>query len=246
MCWCGDYQALNQQHDRWLADANDRGDGYANTVLRLLVANGIRFALRDDPEGLLAEVDTLVERWPNHPMAAQVPRRYADWLRAFAHLMRGDAAEAALASARLRASASVFDYMPPALRVELDYLEGLVLLTQPEVRVREVKALEKRLARQERRFGPALSAMLEAARCLRTEDQPQAAFARAQAACDAADMRGFAAIARWARGVLGTGQLDSVMADDAAAWLLAQGAQSPDRFARLWVMPWTLAQVRSR
>jgi hypothetical protein len=241
MSWNGDYRLLSQELERWLADAEDRGDGYANTVLRMLTANGVRHALRDDPDGLTADVEAQLERWPDHPMAAQVPRRYGDWLRALACLLRGDPAGAATAFARVRASMSVLDYTPPALRVELDYLEGLVLLSQPQPRLREVQKLERRLLRQQRRFGPALSGVLSAARALRTDDKPAAALSRAEAACDMADMRGFAAVARWAHGTVEAGAARH-KANEAATWLAQEGAVSPERFARLWVMPWTLAQ----
>ena len=153
------------------------------------------------------------------------------------------AAGALTAFGRVRASLSMLDYTPPALRVELDFLEGLVLLSQPgELRLGEVRKLERRLFRQQRRFGPALSGMLAAARALRTNDKPAAALSKAEAACDLADMRGLAAVARWAHGMVDGGAAGEHMAAEAARWLAQEGAVSPERFARLWLMPWTLAQ----
>jgi serine/threonine protein kinase len=245
MSWGGDYGLLCLEMERWLDDAVDRGDGYADTVLRMLTANGMRHALRDDPNGLLADIEARLECWPSHPMAAQVPRRYGDWLRALACLMRGDGEGALVAFARVRASMSMLDYTPPALRVELDYLEGLVLLSQPgELRLGEVKKLERRMFRQQRRFGPALSGLLAAARALRTDDKPAVALSKAEAACDLADMRGFAAVTRWAHGTVDGGAAGEHMAAEAASWLAQEGAVAPERFARLWLMPWTLAQSR--
>ena len=247
MAWGGDYRGLTQHLERSLGDAEARGDGYASTVLRLLAANGVRYALRDDPAGLLAEVNAQLAHWPNHPMAAQVPRRYGDWLRAFAHLLQGDALAAKAMFASVRAQASMLDYTPPALSVELDYLEGLILLAQPgDVPYREVRKLERKLAAAERRFGPALSGMLAAARALRADREVLPALSRAQAACESADMRGLSAVVRWARGMAEPSPAGRHLREEAVAWLEAQGALAPERFARLWIMPWTLAQHTSR
>jgi hypothetical protein len=246
MAWGGDYRGLAQHLERSLSDAEDRGDGYANTVLRLLAANGIRYCLRNDPEGLLAEVNGQLGHWPNHPMAAQVPRRYGDWLRALAHLLKGDPEAASASFAAVRAQASMLDYTPPALQVELDYLEGLILLAQADVPYREVRVLEKRLSKAERRFGPALSGMLAAARALRSDKEVLPTLSRAQAACETADMRGLSAVVRWARGYAEPSPAGRHLREEATAWLEAQGALAPERFARLWLMPWTLAQPASR
>jgi hypothetical protein len=239
--WGGHLRRLIDDVGAWIADADERRDAYASMVLRVRASSGIRALALDTTEALAADIEGQLARWPKHTMVRDVSLRcYGGWLRAFCALARGDAAGAQGDIARLRAQFSgPLAFMPRAQCAEYEMLSGLVAIALPQPHWAEARRTIRRLRRDPRRYGPALSGVLEAARCLRAEQDATSALAFAEQACANAEMAGLWASVRLVKAHV-AGNRGDASAEAARCWLSGQGVVDPLRFAQFWLTPWVL------
>jgi eukaryotic-like serine/threonine-protein kinase len=65
----GEHSRLAAAYDEWMAEARDRNDQFALTLLEGLGGGHLSHLMADDPAGAMQAVDAAIRPWPPHPVA---------------------------------------------------------------------------------------------------------------------------------------------------------------------------------
>jgi hypothetical protein len=240
--YLGDLPELARRQPVYLKEAEERGDLYTATSLRLSVLGAVWLAA-DDPERARAEADGAMARWSRHGyhsphywhMVGDVSARlYAGEPREAWERVRRDWAP-------LRRSLLL---RVQQARIEFHALRGraalaLATATPPgrerDALLAEARASVRRVRREHTRWGTSLSQLLAAGVAAQSGDGDgaRAALAEAASGFDAADMALHAAVARRCDGHLRGGAAGAADVTRADAWLAGAGVKNPARFVRL-------------
>jgi serine/threonine protein kinase len=239
----GGLKELCRRSPLYLREAQERGDHFAATNLRVGHAN-LAWLVVDDPAGARQAVTDAMTIWTKEGF--HIEHYYALLARVQADLYVGDA-HAAVAKldeswGALRRS---FLLRIRAVRVQALFLRARALLAVAERdssarpwKVREVRRLARKLAGEKVPWSVALSLLLSAGACAvdRQDGEALALLARASETAATCDMALHAAVAKRARGLRMGGPLGTSLVAEADAWLAAEGVKSPERFSAM-VLP---------
>jgi len=248
MCWAfrmsGRLKELGERMDRYVADAELRGDVLTATNLRTY--QSIIWLVRDDPDRAEHEIAGALDTWPKD--VYQIQHLFHLYARCEIALYRDRPTQAweflELEDRRVRRSGLL---RVSGLRLEYARIRGRAVLalaaTKPEGERRALLKVAARsartLAKAEHRTAVGMGALLEAGRVNlapgRREEEVRAALERAVAVADDAHSPLLAATGRRRQGELMGGDWGSEVVRRADDWMVRQGVRSPHRLTQLLV-----------
>jgi eukaryotic-like serine/threonine-protein kinase len=240
--YLGELGELARRQPVFLKEAEERGDRYTATSLRLSVLGTVWLAA-DDPERARTEAEEAIQQWSRHGYhsphywhlvadvsaslyAGDARRAWArveeDWGKMRRALfLRIQQARIEAFGLRARAALALATATPPG--GERDRL------------LAEAERSARRIAREHMRWGSPLAKLVRAGAAAQSGDgdAARAALADAAGGFDAADMALHAAVARRCEGRLRGGAAGAADVARADAWLASAGVKNPERMVSL-------------
>jgi hypothetical protein len=237
----GELSELAKNVTASLQAAEQRGDRYAATVLRLGEPN-IIWLVQDLPDEARGECEDAIGHWSRSGFHAQ--HLFHAFSMGQIELYSGDGAGAwERARALWPLVERSFLLELPLLRAGLVELRGRAALAaaasatgaRRKPLLAEARAAAKRIDKETISYATAAAAALRAAAAHLDGDDAtaQVLLARAALAFDEVDMAMHAAIARGRRGRLVGGDEGAALVATMDAWMRRQNVSNPDRFARM-------------
>ncbi|HTM21764.1 MAG TPA: AAA family ATPase, partial [Kofleriaceae bacterium] len=230
----GEFPAGRRLLDDYLADAQRRGDLYAETSMRR--ACNVFWLAEDRPAEAAADLERTA--WTPPATGFHLQHWYELDARCELALYTGVTEEA------LGALDRRFAELSWSMLTRVQFIRVLawtgrarLLLAAPPDRARlgEVAVLARRMAGEHMGYATCWSLLVQAALAARAGDRAAALdqLTRAAALAAAGDLHAHAAVARRRRGALLGGADGTRLIDDADAWLRAHGVVDPERFGRV-------------
>ena len=233
LAYLGELRELDRRLALRLREAQDRGDLYALTHLRSGYLNCVWLA-RDDIEGARREAEAAMAGWSQTSFHTQ--HLYVLFAQTQIDLYRGDGAgayrrvkdrwPAAARSLLFRVQFARLTFLHLRLRSTLMAASQAAAGSVARARlVREAEADVRRIARERTPYAQGWTPLAKAALLLMHDDRAAAlaALDAAISALDHSDMRVYSAVATHCKGLLLDNPQGHTMAEQAAAFLRAQG-----------------------
>ncbi len=241
----GDLLEVGLRRARLVQEADERGDLFATTGFRLGILGLVDLAA-DEADGVRAQADALIERWPNHAFLTQhylhllatvgAALYEADGLDA---LRRMEAAWPRLKRDHfLRLQTMRVELWHLRARAALGVLSGDQEVDDPRALVKLVRQAIKAIRQDlDNPWAPPAVAQLEAALAVREGNIQEATelLVRAAAGYQAADMRLYAAACRYVDGALTGVRGGQDKRADSTEWMAAQGITRVGKMVRALV-----------
>jgi hypothetical protein len=233
----GEFEALSQQAPQVLQDAIERGDVYAETVLRVTTAYLNRL-VRDEPDAARAELRAADRRWAQKGFHMQHYHRLNSEVKVC--LYEGDARSAYLhAMDQLEACHRVYLDRVELVRIFGGHVRGLASLAlgreDPSERLARVKdglAAAASIEATQARWAQGMAQVLRAGASVLLRDEA-GAIQQAETAIqllESNDMPLYAQGARFRLGELVGGERGNQLQQQAQEWLMRQGVRRAERF----------------
>jgi serine/threonine protein kinase/predicted ATPase len=246
--YLGDYRAVVQHSEAWLAEAKAKQDRYAVAALAGLGGASLAHLVRDDPEAALTELREAMAPWPEEPFSTN--HFGACGARASAFLYKVDPNFLEWTQHNEQRLRSTFLMRTPACRLWLLSMSVFACLQRAAEPGADRVALIARARGQLRALAKVPSALapgvvqLTSAILQGVEGQHELALVGAQAAQRALSATAFEQAARYVEGVVEGGEGGSAKRQSVHDWLLGQGFRNPGAWLRVLVPGLTLLQAR--
>ena len=237
---CGRLRVLAREVPLVLKDAQERGDLYLGTNVRLRVGFLVPLAA-DDPQGALQELDAAIGAWTFGHTSGRISHQHV-WdlvARMQALLYAGEARRAwEMFEARRREFRVTLTSRVQLMRIHSTGIAARVALRAAEddpALLAEARRGASRMRREDVPWSQALAALIEAgvASCEAREAEVESRLREALAGFERLEMGLAAAAARHGLGTLVGGDAGALMCAEAEKWMRAEGIVAPARMAAM-------------